>query len=350
LKIVGWDIGGVNLKAALVELLGSKIEEFKIQAKFYPMWLKELEKLPDIISEIYSTLILEKPDKHAITMTAELSDAFYTKREGVAHILNSFKKVFSEKKCHVLTVDGRFVSIDEAINNPLLVAASNWVATCHLVAKYVPNGIMIDIGSTTTDIIPILNGKIATDSKTDLDRLIKGELVYTGSLRATIPSIIRKVSVKGKNCRISFEKFALIADVHLILGNITRKQYNCDTADGRENDLENAYARLSRIVCADIEMLTKEEIKEIAKEIYLQQLEQIKDGIKQVVGTIENAQDLRFPIVVTGLGKDFLAKKAVTDLGYKKIIDFDSLIGGEGALVAPSISIAQMLYDFLSYE
>ncbi|MHA1376840.1 MAG: hydantoinase/oxoprolinase family protein [Candidatus Helarchaeota archaeon] len=348
MKIVGWDIGGVNLKAALVELHGNKIEDFKIQSKFYPMWLKEREKLPDILSEIYSTIILERPEKHAISMTAELSDAYYTKREGVSHILSSFKKVFSEDKCHVLTVDGKFVSISEAIKNPLSVSASNWVATCYLVGKFIKNCIMMDIGSTTTDIIPIFGGKIATKSKTDLDRLIAGELVYTGSLRATIPSIVRFLKVRGENCRISFEKFALAADAHLILGNISREQYNCDTADERANDLENSYARLSRVVCADIEMLTKDEIKQMAKEIYEKQLEQVKDGLKQVVQNYKEAQDLDFPIVVTGLGKEFLAKKAALELGYNKIIDFDTFIGGEGALVAPSISIAQMLYDYSS--
>ncbi len=345
LKIIGWDVGGVNIKAALVEIENEKIESFKVQSKFYPMWLKERQKLPEILSSIYSTMVLAKPDLIAITMTAELSDAFYTKREGVNHILNSFKKVFSEKKCHVLTVDGNFISISQAINAPLSVAASNWVATCYLVGQYVSNCILIDIGSTTTDIIPIIEGQIATESKTDLDRLIAGELVYTGSLRATIPSIVRTVEIKSKPCRISFEKFALAADVHLILGNITRNEYNCDTADGRDNDSENSYARLARIVCADIEMFSKEEIQNIAKEIYGKQLEQIKEGLLQVTNNNEAIQDLDFPIVVTGLGKDFLARKAAEELGYKNVIDFDSLIGGKGALVAPSISIAKMLYD-----
>ncbi|NVM03007.1 MAG: H4MPT-linked C1 transfer pathway protein [Candidatus Helarchaeota archaeon] len=348
MKIIGWDVGGVNIKAALVEIENEKIESFKIQSKFYPMWLKEREKLPEILSEIYSTMILAKPDLIAITMTAELSDAFYTKREGINHILNSFKKVFPEKNCHVLTVNGNFISISKAIHAPLLVAASNWVATCYLVGHYVPNCILIDIGSTTTDIIPIIKGKIATESKTDLDRLIAGELAYTGSLRATIPSIVRTVEIKGKPCRISFEKFALVADAHLILGNITRDEYKCDTADGRDNDLENSYARLARVVCADIEMFSKEEIENIAEEIYEKQLEQIKDGLIQVTQKYKITPDMDFPVVVTGLGKDFLARKAAEDLSYKKIIDFDSLIGGEGALVAPSISIAKMLYDSLN--
>ena len=209
---------------------------------------------------------------------------------------------------------------------------------------------MMDIGSNTTDIIPIIGGKIATKSRTDLDRLISGELIYTGSLRATIPSIVRKVNVRGSSCRISFEKFALVADVHLILGHITQDQYNCDTADGRENNLENSYARLSRIVCADIEMVSREELDKIAREIYEKQIEQIKEGFNQVIQNYKVAKDLDFPVVVTGLGKDFLAKKVVESLNYKKIIDFDTLIGGKGGLVAPSISIAQMLYDYLSND
>lgn len=347
MRIIGWDIGGVNIKAALVEIGNGKIKEFKSQSKFHPMWLKKPEYLPEILSVIQETLSPKMPDLMAITITAELSDAYFTKREGINNILNSFLKAFPENICHVLTVNGKFISILEALDEPLSVAASNWIATCYLVGKYVPNCIIIDIGSTTTDIIPVLDGKPASGSKTDLDRLISGELVYTGSLRATIPSIIRTIKIRGKKCRISFEKFALVADVHLILGNITQDEYTCDTADGRVIDLENSYARLARVICADIEMITRDEILNMAKEIYNNQLDQIKDGLKQVISNFNNAKNLDFPIVITGLGKEFLAKKAAQGLNYRNIIDFDSIIGGKGALVAPSISIAQMLYDKL---
>ena len=107
-------------------------------------------------------------------------------------------------------------------------------------------------GSTTIDIIPIFESIPIPKGKDDISRLTNHELIYTGGLRATIPSITHHVPYKGKKIRVSFEKFALISDVHRILNNILEEEYINDTADNRSKSLENCYARLSRVVCMDL--------------------------------------------------------------------------------------------------
>ena len=72
---------------------------------------------------------------------------------------------------------GCLKKIHEAKENYLEVAGVNWVATAWLVSKFIKNCIVVDIGSTTTDIIPIVDGKMVVKGKTDLERLSNGELV-----------------------------------------------------------------------------------------------------------------------------------------------------------------------------
>ena len=159
-----------------------------------------------------------------------------------------------------------------AEEQPLSVAAANWAATGWLVAQQVKDCVVVDVGSTSASIIPIVDGQVVAKGKTDFDKLLCGELVYTGSLRTNVAAIVHSIPVKGGVAGVSSELFALSADVHLVLGNISERQYSCETADRRGKTLPEALARIARIVCADTEMLSQEEIIDIAKYIYGQQI------------------------------------------------------------------------------
>ena len=154
----------------------------------------------------------------AVTMTAELADCFTTKREGVAFVLDAFHTAFPAIDPWVYGVDGRFRSAAAARKQPLEVAAANWMATATLVARSIPDALLLDVGSTTADVIPIVAGRVAARGRTDPDRLRTGELVYTGALRTPVCAIVRSVPLCGRLCRVAAEHFAVAADVHLWLG------------------------------------------------------------------------------------------------------------------------------------
>jgi len=346
-KIIGWDIGGVNSKAALIDHANDKIISKKLSSKYFPIFKHKREEFFEKLLEISDELSLENVKFMAVTITAELSDAFFSKREGLEFITKCFHDCFPDKEIYFLTNERNFLRYEELKDKILKLAATNWIASSFFIGKQVQDCLFIDIGSTTTDIIPIINGKHATTGVSDLDRLISGELVYTGTLRSTIPSILHYLNVKGKKSRISFEKFALIADVHLVLHNITSKEYTCETADDRPNDYNNSLARISRIVCADTEMLTENEILQLAQQIHDAQVEMIKEGIQQVTKRIGQLDNKKYPIVVLGLGGKILAEKAAKDLGFNNIIRLSEMIGEESSNIAPSLSVAYMLANNL---
>ena len=138
----------------------------------------------------------------------------------------------------------KFLNFYQVKTNQLSIAAANWVSTALFLGNFLPECILIDGGSTTIDVIPILNSIPVTKGKDDLTRIINHELIYTGGLRATIPSITHFVPYKEKLVRISFERFALISDIHRILNNITEKEYINDTADNRSKSLNDCYCLL----------------------------------------------------------------------------------------------------------
>ena len=273
-------------------------------------------------------------------MTAELADAFRTKREGVNHILTQVRKSFPTATIRVLDVDGRLLTVPEARAEPLKVASANWAATGWLVSQLRDNCVIIDVGSTTTSIIPIVEKAIMAEGKTDLEKLVNGELVYTGSLRTNVAATVNTIPTSKGVAQVSSELFAQSADVHLILGNITEKEYTVETADGKEKTRNAALARLARVVCADTEMLTEKEIVGIAKFVCEGQVEQITEALGRVCNRINKNGDKKPAAVVTGIGRNFLARKAAMQAGFVEVIDFAELANGDVARASTAFAVA----------
>jgi probable H4MPT-linked C1 transfer pathway protein len=275
-------------------------------------------------------------------MTAELSDAYQTKREGVNHILTCAAEAFAGVPVFVLDVDATLRPIDSAKAEPLRVAAANWAATGRLVSQLIKTCVIIDVGSTSTSIIPVVDGRVSAAGKTDLEKLVNGELVYTGSLRTNVAATVQSVPLRNGTARVSSELFAQSSDVHLVLGNITEEEYTTETADGRGKTRREALARLARVVCADIEMLTEQEIVQIARYVHSRQVEQVVDGLSQVYSRTKKLTAEKIPLVVTGIGKDFIAKTAAQKIRVDKVIDLGKLIH-DGVITASSaVGVALM--------
>jgi probable H4MPT-linked C1 transfer pathway protein len=332
--ILGLDIGGANTKAALIQCRQNTITKKLSYIEYFPFWTKIVNEIPQMFKRIEKELLIKNHftidslDVISITITAELSDTFQTKREGIITILKALEQIFDKEKMFFISVDGIFLEFSEVLHNPHSIAAANWVSTSLFLGYHLSKAILIDAGSTTIDIIPILNSKPVAQGKNDVERMITHELIYTGGLRATIPSITHYVPYKGKLVRISFEKFALISDVHLILQNISEKDYINDTADNRSKSLEDCYARLSRIICMDFETISREELTNIAKYIYNQQLNIIKSEIKMFLESLferlpEFQESPQF--VITGLSANFLIKKALEQLEYTNIKYYEEI-------------------------
>ena len=277
-------------------------------------------------------------DLVTITMTAELADAYRTKREGVNHILTQVEQTFPTTPKLVLDVETKLRTLQEARAEPLKVASANWAATGWMISLVKENCVIVDVGSTTTSIIPIAKGAISAESKNDLEKLINGELVYTGSLRTNVAATVNTIPVNGCIARVSSELFAQSADVHLILGNITEKEYTVETADCRDKTRNAALARLARVVCADSEMLSEKEIVGMAQYVYERQVEHITEALAKVYNRLNNNGAI--PAVVTGIGRNFLARKAALQLGVTEVIDFAELANGDAARVSTAFAVA----------
>jgi probable H4MPT-linked C1 transfer pathway protein len=178
--------------------------------------------------------------------------------------------------------------------------------------------------------------------KNDLQKLGNGELAYTGCLRTSVAAIINMVPVRGIMTQVSSELFAQSGDVHLVLGNITEEQYTAETTDGRGKTLSESFARLARVVCADVEMLSEQDLLHLAHYIYRSQIEQIAEALTQVYSRLGPNAKIEIPAVVTGLGKEFLARRAAEKAGVAKIVDLAEFFPEGAALASPAAGVVYM--------
>lgn len=305
------------------------------------MW-KKSKNLATTLFHIKNKVSSKNPDSISLTMTGELSDAFRNKREGVNYILDSASQAFKNELYSVLNIKSELISVDKAKANPIEVAGANWVATGWLISQKIKNCVIIDVGSTSTSIIPIINGKISNKGNTDFEKLMAGELVYTGLIRTNIAAIVKKIPIREGIITISSEYFSQSGDVHLILGNIDKQNYSADTPDNRGKNKIDAMERLAKVVCGDLEIIKKSEIHHIAKYIYSKQIKQISKGLEKVVSNLDVKNQREIPVVVTGIGRNVLAKKAAQGIGLRKIIDISEIIDKNSYQASPAVGVGIM--------
>ena len=329
--VIGWDIGGVHVKAARVtegRVARSAIRACSIERDF--------DTLSRVLRALADDLGGASGDRHAITMTAELSQRFRTKGEGVDAILDAHEAAFPGVDTAVLDTTGNFVTPAEARYAPLDASASNWLATALVVGRHHPDCLLVDMGSTTTDIIPIVAGAVRALGRTDPDRLASGELVYTGAIRTPVEAIVTSVPWKDGLAAVSAELFATTGDVHVWLGALDPATIEVPTADGRPPSRPYAGERLARVVCADPTMIDEPGLTRIAAHVAAAQRRQLAEAIATVAARHPSLRTA----VVTGIG-DAIAAVSVRDAGLESRLLRDDW--HDVTALAPAAAVALLL-------
>jgi len=336
---IGLDIGGANLKVADGRGFAHSVP--------FPLWqhpgrlASELTELLDWTTS--RVAVAPRHQRLAVTMTGELADCFLTKAEGVPAIVCAVKQAAEGRSTRIYLTDGRLVSGEVAMEEPWLAAASNWHALARFACRYcrARPGLLIDIGSTTCDIIPL--GKTHKEiepiakGRTDPERLATGELVYTGVQRSGVHGVVREFPWQDTTCPVAQEHFATTADAYVVLEEIAEDPNNHDTADGRTRTKNFSHARLARMLCADTTIFSWNDALRAARAIRNAQLEQLEKAAHRVLSA------WAFPpavAVLSGEG-EFLARRLLGRLSWNgEIISLASELGNSASRCGPAHALA----------
>jgi probable H4MPT-linked C1 transfer pathway protein len=325
---LGLDIGGANLKAAD----GSGFA----RSRAFALWRE-----PQRLAGELAALVAEAPDADglAVAMTGELADCYETKAVGVRAILDAVERAAPTRRIAVYLADGSFVCPREARETPHRAAASNWRALAQFAARFASRrpALLMDMGSTTADFIPIDEACPVPFGMNDTDRLLSGELVYSGVERTPVAATVRTLPWRGGNCPVATELFATAADAFTLLGDLPQDALNRDTADGRPRTREAAHARLARMICADTDSFLLADAEAAARAVRDAQLDQLEAAIKAVAARLPTPPQT---LLVSGQG-EFLLRQLVSRLGWNcRLVSLSAELGPEVSRCAPAHALA----------
>jgi (4-(4-[2-(gamma-L-glutamylamino)ethyl]phenoxymethyl)furan-2-yl)methanamine synthase len=314
--VLGWDLGGAHLKAAAVARNGKVLWVRQLPC---PMWLG-LEQLDRAVASVLE----EQPGArwHAVTMTGELTDLFRTRAQGVVGILSRFSRHVPASRTRVYAGMSGFLTPQRAAKNPEAVASANWTASAQLVASRIPDALFVDIGSTTTDIVPIRDSKLAVRGHRDYERLACEELVYTGIVRTPVMALANRIPFEGNWIAPMAEYFATTADVYRLTCELPEGADQLPAADNDGKTVRDSARRLARMIGRDFESASLSAWRQCARHLAELQLLKIRQACDRVLSRAEVAE--RAPLVGAGVGR-FLVRKLADQLG-RRYRDFDGLV------------------------
>jgi (4-(4-[2-(gamma-L-glutamylamino)ethyl]phenoxymethyl)furan-2-yl)methanamine synthase len=297
--VIGWDIGGVHLKAA-------RAEDGRVTK--VAQYASPLRSGTDRLLQAFAQAQQEigRADRHIVTMTGELADTFVSRAEGVKHLSALAARALD---CvSIYAGPAGCVEPKDAHKHSADIASANWHACAALIARLRSNALLIDLGSTTTDIVPIFGRKVAARGYTDAQRLAAGELVYTGLVRGFVMATADRAPLRGIWTPLINENFATMADIHRILGTLPEDVDLMATADGREKTIAASKARLARMLGSDAADADDATWKSVARWFAESQIRRITDAAMLVLSG--GSSTATMPIVAAGIGHDLIAEVA----------------------------------------
>lgn len=326
--VIGWDLGGAHLKAALV--VDGQLRA--VRQLPCPLW-RGLNHLDKAVTDILATW--DEVRQHALTMTGELVDLFPDRKTGVEALIARMQEHLLGT-LHIYAGRHGLLPPAQAQSHSAHIASANWLASASFAAARRDAGLILDIGSTTTDLVPFTHQQILTDSISDADRLARDELVYSGVVRTPVCAVVMRAPFAGQWQGLCAELFATMADVYRLLGVLPDGADQGDTADGRGKDIDSSARRLARMFGRDYHAEALPHWRQAAAFIARRHLRRIEDAAVRVLSTSTLRTDA--PVLGAGVGR-FRAMHLAKTLG-RPYLDFGTLCSPDPALAAAAADCA----------
>lgn len=346
---VGWDIGGAHLKAA--HCAGGKLR--RVRQLPTPLWLG-LQHLEAAVAIVLDALP-EAPLLHAVTMTGELADLFPDRQHGVRGIADAFAGALARRRprdeLRFFAGNAALLPLADVAAAHRAIASANWLASAAWCAAVVGDGVLVDLGSTTTDIVPFAGGRIRAIGGSDAVRLETGELIYLGLLRTPLMALAQRVPFGGLLRRPMNEHFATTADVMRVCDELDESTDMLPAADQGEKSVEASARRLLRMVAEDLADVGLERARELARWYRARLLEELRVALEEVL--LCDTMPPRAPLVAAGIGASLVAELAVR--AGRPLLRWEDLPGTEAAndetrawsaRCAPAVAMARLAAEY----
>lgn len=327
--ILAFDVGGANLKAA--------DGRGRTHAEPFELWRRRHE----LAARLTTIARAFQPRRVVATMTGEIADCYADRATGVADIVAAVGTAAGAvgAMAGIYLVDGSIVPPEIAREAPLAAASSNWHALARLAATFCDDtpSLLLDVGSTTTDILILDRSGAVPLARDDAGRLASGELVYTGMERTPLAALVRSLPLEGRRRPLATETFARSQDAWLLLGGLPEDPDSCDTADGGPATRAAARVRLARMALLEPSDLDDGEAVAAARRCAGVQTRLVAGAIRRVLAA-HGASPRR--TVISGHGRALAEAALRRAIGDVPTVHLDDVLGPTVSRAAPAHALA----------
>ena len=347
--IMGWDVGGAHLKVSWLDAEGQLLG---VRQEPCSLW-RGLPQLHAALDAVLQREHLPMPLAHGVTMTGEMADLFTDRNEGVRALVDVMTQHLGNRRLGFYGGDAGWLMAAAAKARPQVAASCNWHASARALAPRLGAALFVDMGSTTTDIVPIAATEVRAQGLRDSDRLALGELVYSGVARTPLMALAPSAPVGERRIPLMAELFATTADIYRILGWLPEGADQQPSADGAPKTVAASRQRLARMVGCDAHEQSDETWDTLAAWFADTQLDALERAARQVLQRVGLPEDA--PMVAAGVGS-FVVERLAHRLGrqvwpYAAALglaapDHDPLQAHWASWCAPAVAVALLYREY----
>jgi uncharacterized hydantoinase/oxoprolinase family protein len=334
--IIGFDIGGSNIKFTM---LTPQNQKYLARGRIAnaPHMKVELEY-------IVKRFLSEVPDEiSCVGMITSYPVSCGDQGKAVEELVTLVHSALPQKPVFFIDFEGQMWPLQKVMSvNPARFAMSNFYGSAYLGSKICDRGVIMDTGSTSTDILLTADNHLTTIGKdtTTIRRNLTGEMTWTGVLFTPISSLTQYIPLRGRWMKGN-PRGGQTNDVYNIL--YYEEMRNLLHLYGSKQKEKDAYALdIASLFLCDLGNIDFVEIENVSHYVSVKHREIVAESLLQVLSTYNlDAKDINY--ILMGIGKDILLKKVLDLVDVDRCCIFDAADYIPGDLWAHGSSVGAAL-------
>jgi len=360
---------GIDLGNAKVKYVALEAKDGHPQARWaaHPLPFTP-QLLPDRRSDFEAGLVTTSAaflaelgwEPASVDRVAVLTSHFYSYpsfRLGLHHTAEMARALWGDA-ARLIGADGHLYAPEDCLalsgQEVVRFAATKFWGSAFLASRLIGTGLSVDTGTTSTDAIAILEGRIEPQAASDPDgfnlaRLESQRLMWYGLTATPLDYAARHASAFGQAYHL-YPRQGTTASLARILDLVSPELAQRHAYGGHYPSRDEAMRDLAQAFGLDRELLSDETLIELAGNLHRQLIARIAEGIARVIARAGLGQAAAIEAAVMGLGKDALARPALLACGVTQIVDLEAALDPELAAVSTAYGAALTALEAVTGE
>ncbi len=245
--------------------------------------------------------------------------------ESVKHLADILQGIFKVVPVSLVRCDGELTPVEEisALSESALYGYvfTNFYGSAWLGKSLIQKGLSLDMGTTTLDVIPIVNGAVDPEGLKNPENYLRfryhqQRIHWLGMTITPLEAIAREVTCGGESYQIVPRGYS--TESLFATGHASQRELLTQHAYGKKFPLpEKARRDLCESIGLDNTLLTDDEVEEVRQSYYNALVKRVTEAIQQVAHRVFPETPVsELELAVFALGAEAVLRPALEKAGF----------------------------------